>query len=226
VKSAEDAIQNGLPNYQHPYTSEQLLAKFASGPLVHEPGRVFDYNNGDYVILGEIVARVCGKPYEQVLKERILDPLGMADSGFLHQSDIIANLAPTYFYRSDLKALANDLPSYPQNWYAAGAMYSTPNDLLKFANALFGLKLIGKASFDRMIKPGLEDYGYGLWSYDTKVDGRTYKVVKRPGQIMGAQTQLYHVFDPDITIIILSNTGTTDLDEFVAQIGKQVVGSR
>lgn len=76
-----------------------------------------------------------------------------------------------------------------------------------------------------MIKPGLDDYGYGVWAYRTTINGRKHRVVKRPGQIMGAQSQLYHLPDDGVTVIILSNTGTTDLDEFVAEIGRKVVGS-
>jgi hypothetical protein len=63
-----------------------------------------------------------------------------------------------------------------------------------------------------------------VWSYETKVGARKYRVVKRPGRIMGAQGQLYHVMAPDITIIILSNTGSADLDELVAEIGKKLLG--
>jgi CubicO group peptidase (beta-lactamase class C family) len=219
VTRADEAIHGGIPNYQHPYTSDQLLRLFASGPLVSPPGTKFDYNNGDYIILGKIIERLYGKPYEQVLNERILAPLGMRNSGVLHQSDIVPKLAPTYFYRDDLKSLANDLPAYSENWYAAGAMYSTLEDLRTFSDALFGLKLVGSKSLTLMTTPGLEDYGYGLWSYEIKVAGKPYRVVKRPGQIMGAQTQLYHVFDADVTVVLLSNTATTDLDEFVAKIG-------
>jgi D-alanyl-D-alanine carboxypeptidase len=224
VKSAEDAIKNGIPAYQSPFTIDQLLTKFCSGPLVHVPGKVFDYNNADYIILGKIIEVIYGKTYEQVLKDSILLPLKMTNTGMLHQSQILSHLADTYFFREDLKVLANDLPVYWENWYAAGAMYSTANDLLTFSNALFGLKLLKKESVELMIKPGLDDYGYGVWSYATKISGKMYHVVKRPGQIMGAQTQLYHFMEPDITIIILSNTGTTNLDEFVAEIGKRVVG--
>ncbi len=224
VTSAEMAITSGLPTYQTPYTSHQLLAKFCSGKLVNEPGKVFDYNHADYIVLGKIIERITGATYEQVLQDRILRPLKMESSGMLRQSDVIDGLAPTYFYRDDLKALANDLPVYPENWYAAGAMYSTVPDVLAFANALFGLKLLKKETLALMVTPGLDDYGYGLWSYETKVGDKKHRVVKRPGQIMGAQTQLYHFLDDDVTVVILSNTGTTDLDEFVAEIGKRVVG--
>jgi D-alanyl-D-alanine carboxypeptidase len=89
---------------------------------------------------------------------------------------------------------------------------------------VFGGKLLKKETLALMTKPGLDDYGYGLWSYEAKVNGKKHRVVKRPGRIMGAQAQLYHFLDDGVTIIILSNTGTTDLDEFVAEIGKKVVG--
>ncbi|HEX3760884.1 MAG TPA: serine hydrolase domain-containing protein [Kofleriaceae bacterium] len=222
VKSAADAIEHGVPVYQAPYTTDELLHKFCSGPLVHAPGTTFDYNNADYIILGKIIEQRHGKPYEQVLQERILDPLHLTGTGVLHQRDIVADLADTYFLRDD-KVLVNDLPGYPENWYAAGAMYSTVEDLRVFANALFGGKLLSAESLALMIKPGLDHYGYGVWTYDTTIRGTTYHVVKRPGRIMGAQSQLYHVMTPDITVIILSNQGTTDLDEFVAEIGKRTV---
>ncbi|HEY5802797.1 MAG TPA: serine hydrolase domain-containing protein [Lysobacter sp.] len=226
VTSAEQAITEGVPAYQHPYSTDQLLARFASGPLVHEPGKVFDYNNADYVILGKIVERLYGKRFDDVLAERILRPLAMADSGMLYQYDIVKGLASTYFVRDDLGRLVNDLPVYPENWYAAGAMYSTADDLLKFSDALFAGRLLKPATLAKMFTPGLDDYGYGLWSYTTKVDGKPYRVVKRPGQIMGAQCQLYRFLDEDLTVVILSNTGTTDLDEFVAGIGKRYVAAR
>lgn len=232
VTSMEMALKSGIPVYQAPYTSDQLLARFCSGKLANPPGKVFDYNNADYIVLGKIVERLSGQTYEQVLRERILRPLKMESTGMLRQGDIIEGLADTYFFREDLKSLVNDLPVYPENWYAAGAMYSTVGDVLTFSEALFGGRLLKKETLALLVKPGLDDYGYGLWSYETKVDGKMHRVVKRPGQIMGAQTQLYHFLDDGVTIIILSNAptnaltknGTTDLDELVAEIGKRAVG--
>jgi D-alanyl-D-alanine carboxypeptidase len=224
VASLADAIANGLPPYQAPYTSDQILAKFAIGKLVHPPGTAFDYNNADYVILGKIIERICGKPYEAVLKEHILAPLGLTNTGMMQQHVIIKGLADTYFYRDDIKMLVPDFPVYPENWFAAGGLYSTATDVLTFSNALFGGKLLRPASLAQMIKPGMDDYGYGVWTYEAKVGSTTKHIVKRPGQIMGTQTQLYRYVEDDVTVIILSNTGTADLDEFVTSIGKKMVG--
>src|SRR5690349_5278556 len=117
VKDAETAIRSGIPVYQTPYTTDQLLAKFCIGKLVNVPGTVFDYNNADYIVLGKILERIYAKPYEEVLRDKILRPLQMRNTGLLHQSDIVDGLADSYFFRDDLKALAPDLPMYPENWY-------------------------------------------------------------------------------------------------------------
>lgn len=55
------------------------------------------------------------------------------------------------------------------------------------------------------------------WAVQNPGSGKSCHVVKRPGRIMGAQAQLYHVIAPDITIFLLANA--TDLDGFVAEIG-------
>lgn len=226
ITDAAQAIRGGLPNYQLPHTARQLLDEYCSGDLVHEPGTKFDYNNCDYIALGLIVERIHGQSYEQVLQQRILDPLGLKDTGMLHQRDIVAGLADTYFRRDDSKALTPDLPAYPENWYAAGAMYSTAADLARFADAWFGGRLIGDKALAAMIAPGLDDYGFGVWSYPVRIDGRRYHAVKRPGRIMGAQAQLYRIVEAGLTVVVLANTDATDLDEFVARIGKHAIGKQ
>ncbi len=223
ITSAESAIKNGFPHYQTPLTTDQLIAMYCSEKLVNDPGQAFDYNNADYLILGKIIERVSGVSYEQALKKEILQPLGLRDSGMLYQHDVIDNLADTYFFREDLKRLVNDLPVYIENWYAAGAMYSTAADVLKFSRALFGLKIIGREALSEMLRPGLDDYAYGVWVYEITVKGKKRTVVKRPGRIMGAQSMLFHLLNENLTIVLLSNTESTPLDEFAAEISKRVV---
>ncbi len=223
ISSVESAVKNGIPVYQKPCTSDDLLDKYCSDPLVAEPGKVFSYNNADYIILGKIIEKVTGRTFEKVLLENILQPLKMTNSGMLYQHVILNGLADTYFYRDDLNQLVNDLPVYIENWYASGAMYSTTSDLLKFSNALFGFKIVRKETFDILIKPGLDNYGFGVWINDYLINDKKYTGIKRPGSIMGAQTMLLHFLLPDLTIIILSNTGTTNLDEFALEISKQII---
>lgn len=225
VASLEQALAEGMPSYQLPHTAAQLARDFCNGPRVHPPGTSFDYDNGDYLLLGRIVEHLTGQDFGQALSERILLPLRLADTGLLHHAGIVERLASTYSYREDLKALSNDLPVYPENWGPAGAMYSTVDDVLAFADALFGARLVDRDSLARLLTPGLDDYGYGLWVYETKVGDGRMRVAKRPGRIMGAQAQLYRFLDRDLTVVILANTDGTDLDEFVAKIGRAALGA-
>jgi len=220
----ESVLKNGLPQYQKPYTSDEMLAKFCSGALVREAGKEFDYNNADFIILGKIIEKISGKTFQENLSEKLLLPLGMKNTGMLAQQNVIDKLADTYFYRDDIKALVNDLPVYTENWYASGAMYSTADDLLKFTDALFAKKLLKQSTLDLMFTSGLGEYGYGVWVYkDYKINGKLYTIVKRPGSIMGAQAMLFHILENGSTILILSNTGTVSLDDFSADIAKQIV---
>ena len=223
VKSLQEALENGIEQYQKPHTTDALLAHCCGGKLAHEPGSTFAYNNADYIVLGKIIERVTGKSYAEVVSERILRPLGMRDTGVLRQDAIVPRLASTYFYRDDTKTLINDLPVYMENWYAAGAMYSTAADLLTFADALYGDRLLRPETLGRMLAPGQDDYGYGLWSYSFERGGRRHRVAKRPGTIMGANTVLYRLLDRNATVVILANTNRTDLDEFAQRIGNLLV---
>ncbi|WP_257385909.1 serine hydrolase domain-containing protein [Tahibacter caeni] len=224
VKDLQTALSEGVPAYQKPATPAQLVSRHCSGAPVAAPGSTFDYNNCDYIVLGLILEKVAGKPYEALLQERLLQPLGLRHTGLLRQGRIVDGLADTYMQRDDLHGLADDLPVYPENWYAAGSLYSTAADVLAFSDALFGGKLLRAESLAAMTRPGLDDYGYGVWSYAMTIAGRPHRVVKRPGRIMGAQTQLFRLVDDDTTIVILANTDATDLDEFAAAIARQLFG--
>jgi D-alanyl-D-alanine carboxypeptidase len=223
IKSYDEAVKNGMEVYQLPHTTAELVTRYSSGKLVHEVGKVFDYNNADYIILGKIIEKITSKSYERVLKERILDPLGMTESGMLYQKDIVRKLANTYFKTGETKPLINDLPVYIENWYSAGGMYSTATDLLKFSKALYGFKLLKPETLSLMLKPGLDNYGYGLWIADIKVRGKEYRAAHRPGSIMGANVVLLRFLNEDLTIIILSNTNATDIDAFSFMIGRALI---
>lgn len=219
----ESALKNGIRHYQKPYTSDEMLKNFCSDSLVNEPGKVFDYNNADFIILGKIIEAVTGRSFDENLQEMILRPLQMKNSGMLVQQTIVEKLADTYFYRDDLKTLVNDLPVYIENWYAAGAMYATADDILLFSNALFNGKLLKQETLKQMFTSGLGEYGYGVWVYkDYDINGKMFTIVKRPGSIMGVQAMLFHLLENGTTIIILSNSGTVSLDDMAADIAKQI----
>lgn len=190
-----------LGAYGKPYTSDQLLNNFCRGKMIHEPGKVFDYNNGEYVILGKIIEKIYGKTYEEVLKQQILLPLKMSSSGMCWQSRIMPAIADTYSINAGTKLLEKDEPAFIQNWYAAGAMYADTKDLLTFLNALFEYKLLKKHSVGLLTTPGLDEYGYGVW-----IRGKEHKVLERYGHIRGTNTIVLRFLDSDLTVVMLGNT--------------------
>ncbi|MGE3275120.1 MAG: serine hydrolase domain-containing protein [Vicinamibacterales bacterium] len=223
IGSYEEAATTGMEAYQLPHTPADLLRRYAAGPLLHEVGTTFDYNNGDYVILGAIIERLTGASYADALATRILGPLGLADTGLARQQDIVARLAPTYMRPEPSAPLINDMPVYIQNWWAAGGMYSTTTDLLAFARGLYGGKLLRPASLQALLTPGLDDYGCGLWVTSMDIGGRAHRFAQRPGRIMGANTLLLRYLDDDVTVVILGNTNLADTDAFGFLIGRTLL---
>lgn len=222
--SYTDAATKGMPAYQLPHSPSDLMDQFASGPLVHAPGTTFDYNNADYVILGQIIEAIEGEPFEKVLERRILSPLGLEATAMGVSARIVPRLAPTY-YKDEGLPLASDMPVYGQNWYAAGGLYSTCGDLLKFSNALYGGRLMSAKSLETLLSPGLDEYGFGLWVSTLEINGQKHRFAQRPGRIMGANTLLLRLLDDDVTIIILGNTNLVDTDRLGFRIARRILGS-
>ncbi|GAA3467420.1 serine hydrolase domain-containing protein [Nonomuraea roseola] len=74
---------------------DEWMRRLGTLPLMHQPGERWLYNLSDDV-LGVLVARVTGQPFETFLHERIFEPLGMTDTGFHVPADKIHRLPPLY----------------------------------------------------------------------------------------------------------------------------------
>jgi D-alanyl-D-alanine carboxypeptidase len=220
----KDANGDDIPAmYVKPYNTDELLNLFCSGKLENEPGKVWNYNNADYVILGKIIEAICKKSYEEVLKEKISGPLKMDNTGMFGMAKVIDNLANVYEFNDSSKAMENTPPIYIENYYAAGGLYSTADDLSKFSNALYGGKLVNNNSLKLIIQPYLATYGLGIWVYDLKVNNQKVRVAERQGSIWGTKSRLLHILDKDITIILLTNAQTTSIDDLQTEIIKELL---
>ncbi|WP_316805457.1 serine hydrolase domain-containing protein [Pedobacter nototheniae] len=215
----ENFLKYGIGFYHKPYQLKEIVANFCSNPMVNEPGTKFDYNNGEYMILGRILEVIYQKTYEQILNEQILIPLKMYDSGLISHYKLIKNLATPYYKAKALDHLIPNIPIYVEDFSAAGAMYSCTSDMIKFNNALFTFKLIKKETLDRLLTPGLDGYGYSVWIRGVE----KYKRMERYGRIAGANGVWFHYLNADLSIIILSNTNLTDLGDYASKIGTAIL---
>ena len=161
---------SGLPNYTAlpdfattmgtKVTPQQIVAKFRDRPLDFEPGTKMLYSNSGYIVLGLIIETVSGESYASFLQKNLFDPIGMKDSGYDSSTAISPRRASGYTPGPDgpLNAAFLDM-SIP---YAAGALYSTTEDLLRWEKALFGGKVLKAASLEKMTKPFKNDYALGV----------------------------------------------------------------
>ena len=194
---------------------DTFINKFCSGPLTDTPGKHFNYSNGDYIILGKIIENMYGKPYGEVLKERILKPLHMDNSGYLHHADIIQGMAEGYAYCDSCKnKFYTPTNYYIDNLSSAGAMYSTPEDLLKFDQAIFNYTLLKETTTKLMLKayPELGDVAFGFWVYPKTFGKINTLLAERQGGGYGFHSNWIHLIDKDVTLILLSNTDAVDLN--------------
>ena len=202
----------GMEVYQKRITPIRFIDLYCSGNLVTEPGTHFNYNNADYIILGKIIEEVTGTGYNEYLNKIILEPLKLRNTGMATSQK--KNIVQSYTYNDSLKTMQPDEPYFIENYYAAGAMYSTINDLYVFSNALFGYRLLKKSSVDLMVKPNpdLQNVGYGFW-FSNGFGAFGGDFVYRPGGILGATANWIHILDQKKTILILSNTNRANLFE-------------
>jgi CubicO group peptidase (beta-lactamase class C family) len=138
-----------LVSKTEPITKEQLLALIAKGKPDFEPDAKHLYSNSGYAILGLIVEKVTGNPYEESLRKRITSKIGLKDTYVATGNiDISKNEALTYMnLGGDWKTVEE---THPSNLFSAGAIISTPNDLAKFIQALFEGKIISTESLTLM----------------------------------------------------------------------------
>jgi CubicO group peptidase (beta-lactamase class C family) len=218
----------GIGVYQSPTTTNGFIEKYCSGNPVFEPGTQFSYNNGDYILLGKIIEEITGNTFTQNLEKKILQPLAMENTGMLASRDIITGLAATYNWNDSTKTFFSDDPMYIENYYAAGAMYSTAEDLLKFDQALFNYKLLNRKTVTLMLTPYPQLYSvaYGFWVSNNQFGNITTKVANRQGSIWGANANWLHLAEKNKTIIILSNTDATNLSELAVQLVIAATGQK
>lgn len=201
---------------RNPYTVDYVVKHFYSGDLEFEPGTKYQYNNSGYYLLGAIIEKVTGASYEEVLRENILEPLKMNNSGIDKNEMILDNRASGYF--KDIKGYVNEPYFFMQNAYAAGAMYSTVEDLYLWDQALYTDKLISKKYKNLIFKTHISTdgggYGYGWGIRKEPIpDSDSLLVIRHTGGINGFNTIIFRLVNDKRLIVLFNNTGGTKLRE-------------
>jgi CubicO group peptidase (beta-lactamase class C family) len=133
-----------------PHEPDAWMAEFGALPLMHQPGERWMYHTGSDV-LGVLIARASGQGFESFLKERIFEPLEMADTGFSVPRDKLGRLTSCYQVNAETRALElyddgkdsqwSTSPAFPAG---GGGMVSTVDDYLAFGRMMLNRGLLGK----------------------------------------------------------------------------------
>lgn len=194
------------------WTPAELVAYATKIPAKFSPpGSGWQYSNTNYILLGMLIEKVTGEQLPQVFQDRLFGPLGMADTTFPEPAD--DTMAEPHFdgvtEQGQPDGQTGDSTSWnPSEAWSAGAVVSTPNDLAKWADALFTgegvldakTQQLRRDSIQYGIPPLTATSGYGIgigdnngwWGHD--------------GQIPGFTSSLQHNYDTDTTIIVLTNS--------------------
>lgn len=186
-----------------PHTAEDILGYIRDLPLRSAPGTRYAYNNSGYFMLGLVIEKVTGRKYEDVLKTRVLEPIGMTGTGYDWPDIVVPKRASGY--RGSGDAIRNTPALDMHGVFASGALYSTALDLLKWDQALYGETLLPDALKATMWTPALAGYAYGweIAAPSPKTFGRAR--MSHSGGINGFGANLIRVPDERLTAIVLSN---------------------
>jgi len=137
---AEAGLAQGPSLPEHP--PDELMKRFGSLPLVHQPGEMWLYNSGSD-ILGVLISRVAGTSLEEFLRERIFAPLGMKDTSFSVPASKLDRLASSYwtnFENGEFEVFDgvddSRWASPPVFESGTGGLVSTVDDLLAFGQMM------------------------------------------------------------------------------------------
>ena len=186
-----------------------------SAPLSSPPGEKFRYNNLDYIVLAALLGEVSGKPYPVLLRDRILQPLGMKKTGmFLPGKESSLNRSRAIGYDAPGDDPKPSAPIYRlENYGAAGALYATVDDLGRWDRALLTDRLLPRRLRDAMWT-GDPTKGYvamGSWVYSYLSYGKKMPtLVERMGATGAHRAQNLLAPDDGFAVVLLSNLGKAD----------------
>ncbi len=157
---SELRLGQGLPGPSVPPGPDEWIRRLGTLPLMHQPGQQWMYNTGSDV-LGVLIARASGQPFETFLRERIFAPLGMPDTGFFVPAAQLGRLPVSYvtnpgtgsreIYDEPAAGQWSQPPAFPSG---AGGLVSTIDDYLAFGQMMLGQ---GRRGGERILsRPSVE----------------------------------------------------------------------
>ncbi len=198
----------------HAWTPQEVLEKLVGAPYF-APGSGYHYSNTGFLLLGMVVEQVTGKSLGDVLSERFLEPLALANSYFQGSGAPPPGAAAGHSATTglDISDGTNYRPTLSEGTiaWAAGGIVSSAPDIATWGRALYGGQVVSADSLAQM-----EDYNYApasLQSYGlgtrTRLFG-TERLFGHSGTLRGFYGAMWQFPDTQLTIVVLTNKGRID----------------
>jgi CubicO group peptidase (beta-lactamase class C family) len=186
---------------------DSAIALFAREPFDFDVGEAMIYNNSAYLLLGHIVEKASGVTYERYVEDSIFAPLGMKDSRYCDNHEIVKNRAAGYQIQGAnmRRALMND-----HTWpWSAGSLCSTAGDLVAWLHALHGGRVLSEHSYREMTSQSRLNDGtplrYGM-ALSVGPDSRGAMNISHGGAIGGFTAHTAWYPDAQLAVVVLINS--------------------
>ncbi|WP_217255075.1 serine hydrolase [Streptomyces sp. AC602_WCS936] len=193
------------------FSQRELVDLSLAEPRTTEPGAAYKYSNTNFVVAGMLVENVTGRPVAHAYQQRIIDPLRLRDTSYVHPDTRIAGLRVRgYLHPDEAGAPLVDSTEQTVSWaQSAGAVISAPADLNTFMTALMRGRLLSPRMLDAMTTVTPTDatntrfYGLGLRRYDLTCGTRVYG---HTGTVQGYYTYAFATRDGRRGLSAMANT--------------------
>ncbi len=198
MKSLRDISQKEM-------TPKMMTDFFKNEPVDFMPGEKFEYNNSGYFLLGYIIEIVSGETFENFIKKYIFEKVGMAQSYYASDRQVINKRA--YGYQKKESGYVNKTIINFSIPFSSGSLMSTADDMLKWQNALNQNLLLSaksiKKAFNKYKLNNGEEFTYGYGWHIKEIKGTPTR--EHGGSIFGFKTMAVYIPSEDIYVIGLSN---------------------
>ncbi len=186
-------------------TLADYVKLYGKRDLAFQPGEKWDYSNYGFVLLGVVIERATGKSYYEWVNDHVFVPSGMVATGSPPEDHPVPGLAVGYTRRDPTAAWAPNTEELPYRGTSAGGGSSTVTDLLRFAKAVTGHKLLDAKHTDLLTTGRTQTTGGGMYGYGFGDDSRDgVRCFGHNGGAPGMNGEL-QICESGYTIVVLSN---------------------
>lgn len=216
IEDADWIIENSTTHSSEYASNEDSIEWYANNNVIRfPPGTAFEYNNGTYTTLAQIIEKVSGMQFENYIKTHVFDKAGMTTSQYIDDAD--ASKIPEYAYRYERDSLDKwkSVEGHRMDELVGpGGIYLSLNDYANYIEALRNKTILNGESHQLIFKPISMDIE--LCSEDLEILKNkpsfyamgwevTDSLAMHGGLWYGAQNFVIHERKRPLTIVMLSN---------------------